>query len=101
MAKPDEAAVDPDAAAIAEFHAAARRRNVRIFAIAGILCLAIGVGFVVVAVTAGETIDHRHYGWGRSEANELKTIVGGIAFVAAGIGMLWNAYRIRRGAPLD
>lgn len=85
-----------DDAAIAEFHAAARRRQVRIFAIAAFLCVAIGI--VILVVTFFAASGTRNNDVTRTGARfEGRTIVAGIAFVCAGIGMGWKAIRTARG----
>ena len=93
--------VDPNAddAAIAEFHAAARRRNVRIFTTAALLCIAIGVVILIVSITAAAGTDEPRavsstIGTRRFEG---RVIVAGIAFVVAGFGLGWKAIQTKRG----
>jgi hypothetical protein len=71
---------DPNAddAAIAEFHAAARRRRRRIMAITAILCVLIGVAILVVTFTADSGSEE---GGGRFE---VRTLAVGVGFVIAG-----------------
>lgn len=66
-----------DDAAIAEFHAAAKRRRQRIMGVTAVLCLLIGAAILVVTFTAGEANDEG----GRMEG---RTLLVGIAFVVAG-----------------
>ena len=85
-----------DDAAIAEFHAAARRRQVRIFAVAGVLCVVIGVVILVVTITAASATSGNDVT--RTGARfEGKTLIAAIAFICAGIGMGWKAIRTARG----
>ena len=71
--------MDPtnDDAAIAEFHAAARKRRRRIMAITAIVCALIGIGILVVTFTAEE-------GAGEGGRFEGRTIVVGLAFIGGG-----------------
>jgi uncharacterized membrane protein YczE len=77
---------DPDEAAIAEFHAAARRRNVRILGITALICVLIGIAILVVAFTAEAQPGTERY--------EVRVIVFGIGFVVAGIGSGIAAYKL-------
>ncbi len=72
--------MDPtsDDAAIAEFHAAAKRRRRRIMAITAIVCAAIGAVILVVAFTADQAA-------GSGGRFEGRVIVGGVAFLGAGV----------------
>jgi len=72
--------MDPnhDDAAIAEFHAAAKRRRRLIMAVTAVLCAAIGIAILIVTFTAGEGSEE---GGGKMETRTLA--VGG-AFVLAG-----------------
>ena len=74
--------MDPnsDDAAIAEFHAAARRRRRRIMGITSVLCLVIGAAILIMTFMAGQGSDE---GGGRFEA---KTLAIGIGFVLASFG---------------
>jgi hypothetical protein len=83
-----------DDAAIAEFHAAARRRQVRIFAITSVLCLALGIVILLVTFTAGAAPE----GGARYE---VKTLIFGIGFLVAGGGAALTAWRVRRGEDVD
>ncbi len=86
---------DSDEAAIAEFHAAARRRNVKIFAVAAGLCIVIGVLLLVVAVTATDAIDQSG---GRFES---RTYLYSGALVVAGLGFAVKAWKTHRGEQVD
>jgi len=88
-----------DDAAIAEFHAAARRRQVRIFAVAGAISILIGIAVIVIAILAGNAIEDRPYQ--QSTRYEIRTIIFGIAFVVGGAGFGWKALRTRRGENVD
>jgi len=68
-----------DDAAIAEFHAAARRRRQRIMVVTAIACVLIGALILVATFAAGSGSDEG----GRFE---VRTIAVGIGFVIAGIG---------------
>lgn len=92
---------DMDDAAIAEFHAAARRRQIRIFAITSLVCLAIGIAILVVVFTAGAAAPSSPYSRGTAIRYEVRTLVFGVAFVVAGGAAAWKAFRIRTGAALD
>lgn len=94
---------NPDEAAIAEFHRAARRRNVRIYGIAALVCVAIGIAIIVVGVIAGDTTDQGYvpsYSRARARSGEVRSIVYGLAFVVAGLGAAWRAIRIGRGGQM-
>jgi uncharacterized membrane protein HdeD (DUF308 family) len=91
-----------DDAAIAEFHAAARKRNFRILLITSVVCLLIGVVVIIVAITAGSTIDdsiHNSYSRGRALGNEIKVLIFGCAFIVAGIVAAVTAFKTRNGTP--
>ena len=87
---------NPDEAAIAEFHRAARRRKAVIFAVAGVVALLGGLGAIVLSIIAGnETGDGAVPGnAGRYEA---RTILLGVALVVAGGWMCFTSYRIGSG----
>jgi hypothetical protein len=72
-----------DDAAIAEFHAAARKRRQRIMAITAIICALVGIGILVVTFTAGDANGEG----GRFEGRTLVVGAGFIvaAFVSAGM----------------
>ena len=80
--------MDPanDDAAIAEFHAAAKRRRRRIMAITAIVCGAIGAVILVVAFTADQAA-------GPGGRFEGRVIVGGLVFLGAGIASAAQAVR--------
>jgi hypothetical protein len=92
---------NPDAAAIAEFHAAAHRRQVRIMFITSMICLALGVLVLVVAVTAGSTIDDSTGDYTRWSAYraDLKVILLGVGFLVAGVGAGVHGMGMRKQAP--
>lgn len=69
-----------DDAAIAEFHADAKRRRRRIMAVTAILCAVIGVAILVVAFTADGA------GTRSGGRFEVRTIAVGIAFLVAAFG---------------
>lgn len=69
--------VDDDEAAIAEFHAAAKRRRRRIMAITALACAAIGIAILVVALTA-----ERPEG---AERFEARTLAIGLAFLGGAV----------------
>ena len=75
-----------DDAAIAEFHAAAKRRRRRIMAITALVCIAIGAVVLLITFTADENMDGTAGG-----RYEVKTIAAGIAFVVAGLGAAGKA----------
>ena len=85
---------NPDEEAIAEFHRAARRRKAVIFAIAGVVALLGGLGAIVLSIIAGSEIDTVTRSGPRYEA---RTILLGIALVAAGGWMCFTSYRIGSG----
>jgi hypothetical protein len=87
-----------DDAAIAEFHAAARRRHMWIFAVAGLLCIALGAVIVVVTIVASFATNDVTHTQARFEA---KTFVAGLAFIGAGIGSGWKAIRTARGEHVE
>ncbi len=76
-----------DDAAIAEFHAAARRRRRRIMGITAILCVLIGIAILVVTFTADSGSEE---GGGRFET---RTLAIGIGFVVAGFVSAASAVR--------
>ena len=80
---------------IAEFHEAARRRKAWIFAISGVLMLAIGVGLLIVCFTVSSEQD-----FGRVRY-PVKIIVVGVAFVVGGLSSCYNAYRVGSGQVND
>lgn len=83
---------DPDDAAIAEFHAAARRRNVRIFAVTSLVCLLIGIAILVVTFSADPpeaSSSTRRF--------EARTILFGLGFIVAGGASAVTAYKVARG----
>jgi len=79
---------------IEEFHRAARRRKAIIFAVSGVLMLALGVVLLVISFVAGGGDEVR----GRYP---IKVIVGGLAFVLGGISSGYNAYRVGSGQVND
>lgn len=85
---------NPDEAAIAEFHRAARKRKAVIFAVAGIVALLGGIGAIVLSIIAGGEIDTVTRTGPRYEA---RTILLGVALVAAGGWMCFTSYRIGSG----
>lgn len=89
---------NPDESAIAEFHRAARRRKAVVFAVAGLVALVGGIGAIVLSVIAGGEIDTVTRTGPRYEA---RTILLGIALVAAGGWMCWNAFRLGSGRIND
>lgn len=85
---------NPDEAAIEEFHHAARRRNVRVFAIASAICLLIGVAIVIVTFAADAATDeHTH----ATRRFEIRTLIYAAGFLVAGFGLGANAWRVHKG----
>jgi hypothetical protein len=87
---------NPDDAAIAEFHRAARKRKALIFAVAGIVALLGGVGAIVLSIIAGGQVPDGAIE-GSSSRYEARTIVLGIVLVVAGGWMCFTGYRIGSG----
>ncbi len=79
-------------AEIAEFHRAARKRKARVFAVAAVVSILIGVAAIIVSVTVTEPDAPgvaKHY--------EIRTVLVGIGFVVFGVFSAVNAYRIGTG----
>lgn len=85
---------DNDDAAIAEFHAAARRHKAKVYGIAGIIGILIGIAAVVVTFVAAEQIEG-------STRYELRILAFGLAFIAMGFFGLFQAWRIGTGRAAD
>ena len=88
--------------AIAEYLAAARRRQVHILFAAAAVCLLIGAMLLVVTLTLGADIsdsDTSVY-QAKAEGGVLKTVLAGAGFLVAGFGLGWKGIRIRHGATL-
>src|SRR5437899_657978 len=96
----DELAGNPDEAAIKEFHAAARRRQVWIMFIAAGVLIAIGAVLIILMFVLEPTIEASHSAAyrGRGKAGEVKLAIYGLAAIAFGLGAAWNGWRIRKGA---
>ncbi len=84
-----------DDAAIAEFHAAARRSKARVYAIAGILGILIGIVAIIVTFAAAEAT-----AMGGSRY-EFRILAFGFGFVGAGLFGLFQAWRIGTGRAND
>lgn len=88
---------NPDDAAIAEFHRAARKRKAWIFAIAGVVAFIGGLAAVVLTLVAGgdarEGDAGAHY--------EIRTLVLGGALLGSGAWAAWQAWRIGSGQIND
>ena len=84
-----------DDAAIAEFHAAARRSKARVYGIAGLIGIALGVAAIVVTFVAAEATD------GGRRRYEIRIAAFGVAFVVLGIFGLFQAWRIGTGRAND
>ena len=84
---------NPDEAAIAEFHRAARKRKAVIFAIAGVVAIVGGIAAVLLTFLAGGEQD----AMGTSQRFEIRTLLLGGALIGAGGWMCFNAYRIGSG----
>lgn len=84
-----------DDAAIAEFHAAARRHKAKVYGIAGIVGILIGVAAIIVTFVADNAIGESG---GRYETRVLAL---GIAFVGVGFFGLFQAWRIGTGRAND
>lgn len=82
-----------DDVAIAEFHAAARRHKARVYGIAGVVGILIGIAAIVVTFAADSAIDGGRY--------ERRVLVFGIGFVVAGCFGLFQAWRIGTGRAND
>src|SRR4051794_5161244 len=83
---------------IAEFHAAAKRRNVRILMIAAVACLLIGVVVLIVAFSASDTEGSTVYAVNRVQHKfEVRVIAAGIGFIIAGGGLAIKAWDVKRG----
>ena len=85
---------NPDDAAIAEFHRAARKRKALIFAIAGVVAFFGGLAAVVISFMAEDVSG----GGGRFEARTL--VLGGV-LMGSGAWAAWQAYRIGSGQISD
>jgi hypothetical protein len=84
-----------DDAAIAEFHAAARRHKAKVYGVAGILGILIGIAAVVVTFVAAESID------GQGTRYEIRILAFGLGFIAMGCFGLFQAWRIGTGRAND
>lgn len=83
-----------DDKAIAEFHAAARRSKARVYGIAGLVGIAIGIAAVVVTFAAADMENGaRRY--------EARILALGVAFVVLGLFGLFQAWRIGTGRAND
>jgi len=89
---------NPDEAAIAEFHRAARRRKALIFAIAGVVAIAGGIAAVLLTIFAGGEPDPMT---GRTNGYEVRSFILGAALIGAGGWMCFNSYRIGSGQIAD
>jgi hypothetical protein len=85
--------IETDDAAIEEFHRAERRRKAKVFGIAGIVSIVLGIGAMIVAFSAGEP--------GAGLRFEVKTLAVAIGLVIMGGSFLFNAYRIGTGQIAD
>ena len=85
---------NPDDAAIAEFHRAARRRKAIIFAVAGVVAFFGGLAAVVLSFMAEDAAG----GGGRIEGRTL--ILGGV-LMGSGAWAAWQAFRIGSGQIND
>ncbi|MGE0397167.1 MAG: hypothetical protein AB7T06_10640 [Kofleriaceae bacterium] len=85
-----------DDAAIAEFHAAARRHKAKVYGIAGIIGIAIGIAAVIVTFAASETLAD-----GGGRRYEVRILAVGLAFVVMGLFGLFQAWRIGTGRAAD
>ncbi len=83
-----------DDAAIAEFHAAARRGKAKVYGIAGILGILIGIAAVIVTFAAADMENGaRRY--------EIRILAVGVAFVVMGLFAVFQAWRIGTGRAND
>jgi hypothetical protein len=81
-------------AAIAAYTAGVRRRNVRIFVAAGVVCIVIGLVLVGVVVTSAMAMDYRGAGAGDSM---FSAALASFTFVAGGAAFFFKARKQRRG----
>jgi hypothetical protein len=83
-----------DDAAIAEFHAAARRHKAKVYGIAGIIAILIGIAAAIVTFTAADLENGAH-------RYELRILAVGLAFIVGGAFALFQAWRIGTGRAAD
>ena len=84
-----------DDAAIAEFHAAARRSKARVYGIAGLIGILLGIAAIVVTFVAAESMD------GGGHRYEIRILAFGIGFVDMCLFGLFQAWRIGTGRSND
>src|SRR5690242_1553308 len=96
----DDLAGNPDEAAIKEFHAAARRRQVWIMFITAAVLIAFGAVMIILMFVLEPTIEASHSAAyrGRGEAGEIKLAIYGLVAIGIGLGAAWNGWRIKKGA---
>ncbi|SRR5258706_7252796 len=96
----DELTGNPDEAAIRDFLAAARRRQVRIMFITSALLIAIGAVLIILMFVLEPTIETSHSAAyrGRGAAGEIKLAIYGLVAVGLGIAAALNGWRIHKGA---
>ena len=96
----DDLAGNPDEAAIKEFHAAARRRQVWIMFIASGVLIALGAVLIILMFVLEPTLETSHSAIyrARGEAGEVKLAIYGLVSLGLGIAAAWNGWRIHKGA---
>jgi hypothetical protein len=96
----DELDGNPDAAAIREFHAAARRRQVWIMFITAGVLFTLGAVLIILMLVLEPTIETSHSAAyrGRGAAGEVKLAIYGGAAIVLGCIAAWNGWRIHKGA---
>ena len=85
---------NPDDAAIAEFHRAARRRKAVIFAVAGVVAFFGGLAAVVLSFMAEDV-------GGSGGHFEGRTLLLGGVLMGSGAWAAWQAFRIGSGQIND
>jgi hypothetical protein len=84
-----------DDAAIAEFHASARRGKARVYGVAGVLGIVLGIAAIVVTFAASDAMR------GGGTRYEIRIAAVGVAFVLLGLFALFQAWRIGTGRAND
>ena len=83
-----------DDPAIAEFHAAARRGKARVYGVAGILAVLVGIAAIIVTFAAADLENG-------AQRYEVRVLGLGAAFLFAGVFMMFQAWRIGTGRAND
>ena len=80
-----------DDAAIREFHAAARRHKAKVYGVAGLVAIAIGIVATIVTFASS----------GEGGRLEVRVLAFGLGFVGVGLFFLVQAWRIGSGRAND